>query len=816
MKNEDLSFNKHIKTFWKIFASGIAFIILLFILIALGVLGKMPTFEELDNPRSSLASEVISSDGKVLGTFFKENRTGADYNEISSNVINALVATEDVRFFKHSGVDVWGLGRVFWGIVTLNSGSGGGSTITQQLAKQLFPREHYHTPFSFGIRKFKEWIIAVQLEKRYTKEEIITMYLNKFDFVNLAVGIQSASQIYFDTTPDKLELQQAAMLIGMCKNPAFYNPLRRPDETLERRNVVLSQMLKYDYITQDQYDNLKTLPLGLKYHPADFKSGPAPYFREYLRQILTAEKPNKSDYPSWQTEKYKEDSDEWDNNPLYGWCNKNLRPDGKPYNLYTDGLKIYTSIDSRMQKYAEDAVVHHLRDYLQPEFDKKKQLLKNPPFANNLSAQETQGILDRAMKQSERYRVSRQAGKSDSEIRDEFNRKISMRVFSWHGDKNVLMSPFDSIRYYLGFLRSSMMVMEPQTGYVKAYVGGPDYSHFMYDMVKVGKRQVGSTVKPFLYTLAMQNGFTPNTMVPNAPVTFQLSDGSSWTAKNAGRTGKEGQMVSLRWGLANSVNQISAWIMKQFNPENVVTVMQKMGVYSPIDPVPSIFLGTSDISLYEMVGAYGTFVNKGIFSKPIFVTRIENKNGTNLAQFKSPQSEAIDEQTAYLMIDLLKGVVNQGTAQRLRWHPDYGGFTAEMGGKTGTTQNQSDGWFMGLLPRLVTGVWTGADVRGVHFSDQTGEGGNAALPIFGYFMKKVYADRSLGYSQSEKFVAPQNSNRSNNGSENSDSSSNSENNSSEKSNTSSKSTANPAKQKQKPVLEKKAKQKKPKQEDPFF
>ncbi|MDP4186350.1 MAG: penicillin-binding transpeptidase domain-containing protein, partial [Bacteroidota bacterium] len=453
-----------------------------------------------------------------------------------------------------------------------------------------------------------------------------------------------------------------------------------------------------------------------------------------------------------------EDSLEWESNPLYGWCNKNLRPDGTPHNLYTDGLKIYTTIDSRMQKYAEEAVVHHLKDYFQPEFDKRMRTFKNPPFANNLSDQEIKDILDRAMKQSERYRVSRLAGKSDREIRDEFNTRIPMTVFTWHGDKNVVMSPMDSIKYYLGYLRSSMMVMEPQTGYVKAYVGGPDFKHFMYDMVKTGKRQVGSTVKPFLYTLAMQNGFTPCTMVPNAPVSFQLSDGSTWTAKNAGRTGKEGQMVSLKWGLANSVNQISAWIMKQFNPENVVTVMQKMGVYSPIDPVPSIFLGTSDISLYEMVGAYGTFVNKGVYSKPIFVTRIEDKNGNAISQFKSDQQEAIDEQTAFLMVNLLRGVVDQGTAKRLRWNADYGGFKAEMAGKTGTTQNQSDGWFMGILPRLVAGVWTGADIRSIHFEDSAGQGNNAALPVFGYFMKKVYADPGLGYSQSEKFVMPQNFN----------------------------------------------------------
>lgn len=754
--DKDISvYKKYIRIFWYLYAAGVLFVFLLFFGIAQGWLGFMPTFEDLENPESLFASEVISDDGIVMGKFFKENRSFVKYEEFNPMLVKALVATEDVRFYKHSGIDARGLVRVVKGIVTGDSNSGGGSTISQQLAKMLFPRDNLSNKLELVLRKFKEWVIAVKIEKSYTKEEILTMYLNKYDFLNLAVGVKSAAAIYFNTTPDSLSLPQAAMLVGMAKNSSLYNPVRRPELTIQRRNVVLAQMEKYGYISKTECDAAQAEPLNLDFHREDFKTGLAPYFREYLRQTMNATKPDRADYRGWQMQKFREDSTEWETNPLYGWCHKNKKADGGSYNLYRDGLKIVTTIDSRMQQYAEDAVLTHLRKNLQPSFNKHIKYLKNKPFSNDLSAETVSGILDQAIKQTERYRLAKLAGKSWDEIKHIFNTPAEMTVFSYKGERDTTMTPLDSIKHYYSILRSSFMSMEVKTGYVKAYVGGPDYSHFMYDMVKGGKRQVGSTVKPFLYTLAMQNGMSPCSKVPNVKQQFILPDGKIWEAKNSSPTKFDDKMVTLKWGLAHSINQVSAWVMKQYNPQSVVDIMKKMGVYSPIDPVPSMFLGTSDVTLYEMVGAYGTFANKGVFTRPIFVTRVEDRHGNVISTFKAERHDAIDEQTAYLMIELMRGVVDAGSGGRLRWRPEYGGFKGPIAAKTGTTQNHSDGWFIGVTPQLVNGIWTGGELRSIHFNDlQSGQGASMALPVWGYFMKKVYADRSLPYSDMTEFEKP--------------------------------------------------------------
>jgi penicillin-binding protein 1A len=549
------------------------------------------------------------------------------------------------------------------------------------------------------------------------------------------------------------------MLVGMAKNSSLYNPVRRAELTLQRRNVVLSQMQKYGYISKSVRDSAKALPLGLDYHKVDFKTGLAPYFREYLRIAMNARKPVRTDYAAWQMQKFREDSVEWEMNPLYGWCNKNKKLDGSSYNLYRDGIRIVTTIDSRMQKYAEEAVTTHLKNNLQPAFNKHLKKLKNKPFSNTMTGESIEKILEQSIKQTERYHIAKQAGKSWDEIKTIFDTPVEMSVFSYKGDRDTTMTPLDSIKYYYSYFRSSFMSMEINTGHVKAYVGGPDYRHFMYDMVKGGKRQVGSTVKPFLYTLAMQNGLSPCSKVPNVKQQFILSDGRIWEARNSGKTKFDDKMVTLKWGLAHSVNQVSAWVMKQFNPQAVADVMRKMGVYSPIDPVPAMFLGTADITLYEMVGAYSSFANKGVYTQPIFVTRIEDRHGNVISTFRPERHDAIDEQTAYLMIELMRGVVDAGSGGRLRWKPEYGGFRGQIAAKTGTTQNQSDGWFIGITPQLVNGSWTGAELRSIHFEDlQSGQGASMALPIWGYYMKKVYADKSLPYNDESVFIRPANFN----------------------------------------------------------
>ena len=770
MAENTSKFKIYLIAFWSLFVLGVGGVILLFVMIANGRLGFMPSFEELENPKNILASEIYFEDGKILDKYFvSENRTYVDYDNLPPHLVEALIATEDVRFYNHSGIDFRGLIRVFKGLVTGDSSSGGGSTLSQQLAKMLFPRTGVSGKFDLVLRKFKEWVIAVKLERSYTKEEIILMYLNKYDYLNNAVGIKSAANVYFSIPPDSLKLHQAAMLVGMAKNSSLYNPVRRPELVQQRRNVVLAQMEKYGYITKAERDSAKQLPLDLKYNKVDYKLGPAPYVREYLRLTLSSKKPERENYASWQSQKYIEDLAEWETNPLFGWCNKNKKTNGEPYDIYNDGLKIYTTLDSRMQRYAVEAVDEHLSNNLQPLFDESMGNLNNPPFANNMSTKEVEDLLDREIRKSERYRLMRKAGKSFNQIKERFDEPAEMTIFSWKGEVDTTMTPMDSIKYYLRYFRSSFMAVDTESGKVKAYVGGPNYQYFMYDMVKDGKRQVGSTVKPFLYTLAMQNGLTPCTKVPYVSQQFIQPDGSIYEPKDSDVDEEmDGKMVTLKWGLANSKNRISAWVLKQYNPSAVVEVMKRLGIVSPIDPVNSMFLGVSDVTLYEMVGAFNTYANLGVYTKPYFVTRIEDRYGNVIARFYPERHEAIDAQTAYLMLNLLQGVIDEGTGIRLRFSnlsrervtQEYGNFKMPIAGKTGTTQNHSDGWFIGITPKLTAGVWTGADLRSIHFRTiSSGQGANMALPIWGYFYKKVLADKSLGINEEDmQFKKPANFN----------------------------------------------------------
>ncbi len=727
-------YRKFLIVFWSVVVAGILGTVFFFWLISTGRLGFMPTFEELENPNNRFASEVYFADGVLMNRYFeKENRRYAEYKDIPQSVIDALIATEDVRFYDHSGVDVRGLFRVVKGILTGNTSSaGGGSTISQQLAKMLFPRQADLSVTDLVVRKFREWVIAVKLEKSYTKEEILTMYLNKYDFLNLAVGISSAADIYFQVPLDSLRVEQAAMLVGMAKNSSYYNPVRRPELTRERRNVVLYQMYKYDKITEAEYDSLVMLPLGLNFKRVDHKEGLATYFREFLRLYMTAGEPVRSQYRS--RSQFRLDSIAWVTDPLYGWCKKNTKIDGTPYDLYTDGLKIHVTLDSRMQEYAEEAVREHLSQELQPLFDYEKLEKDNPPFSNDITVEEIDEILNRNIVQSERYRKLKKAGLEPAEIRKTFYEPVNMQVFTWNGLRDTLMTPLDSIKHYKAFFRSGFMVMDPKNGHIKAYVGGPDYRYFMYDMVSNGKRQVGSTIKPILYTLAMQEGLGPCDKVPNIPQTFILADGKPWAAR--GGTKRQGEMVTLRWGLANSENNISGWVLKQFTPQAVAEMARKMGITSFIDPVPSIFLGTAEITVKEMVAAYAIYANKGVYNTPLPVTRIEDKYGNVLESFRSESREVITENTAYLMCNLLEGVVTQGTGVRLRYRYQL---MNPMGGKTGTTQQHSDGWFMGITPELVGGVWVGAEDRSIHFQNiANGQGANMALPIWAKFLQKAY------------------------------------------------------------------------------
>ncbi len=739
---------------WALLLIGILATYIIFSAISDGKIGYVPPIEELENPNLKFATQVISDDGKVLGTWSlsKENRLYVGYEDLSPNLVHALVATEDVRFSEHSGIDARAFMRALIKRgVFMQKNAGGGSTITQQLAKQ------FYSPTADNVmerllQKPIEWVIAVKLERYYTKEEILTMYLNKFDFLNNAVGIKTAAGTYFSKEPKDLSIEEAATLVGMCKNPSLYNPRRFNERTRGRRNVVLDQMRKAGYLTEAERDSLQALPLVLKYRPVDHNDGLATYFREYLRGVLNAKKPVKKNYRGWQMQKFYEDSLAWETNPLYGWCAKNRKKDGSNYNLYTDGLKIYTTINSRMQQYAEEAVQEHVAEYLQPRFFKEKKGRKTAPYTNQLSNEEVEAILNRSIRQSERRRVMKAAGYSDDEIMKAFNTPREMTVFTYQGEKDTIMTPLDSIKYYKHFLRAGFMSMDPITGYVKAYVGGPNYDNFKYDMAMVGRRQVGSTIKPYLYSLAMENGFSPCDETRNVEGTYFDENGIAWTPRNSSKK-HYGEIVTLKWGLANSNNWISAYLMSKLNPYELVRLIHSFGVLNKeIQPTISLCLGPCEISVGEMVSAYTAFVNKGIRTAPLFVTRIEDNDGNVLATFSPQVNEVISESSAYKMLVMLRAVINEGTGGRVRrlYH-----ITADMGGKTGTTNNNSDGWFMGFTPSLVSGCWVGGEERDIHFDRMAdGQGASMALPIWGIYMNKVYADKTLGYSQEEKFDIP--------------------------------------------------------------
>lgn len=732
--------------FWGIFAGGILLIVLIFWMITKGWLGYLPPLDELQNPKNKFATEVFSSDMQSLGRFYrKENRVGVTYDQISPYMIDALIATEDARFYSHTGVDAKGLTRA----ILLLGRAGGGSTITQQLAKQLWsPRAN--NIFERALQKPIEWVIATKLERLYSKEEILTMYLNQFDFLYNAVGVKSAAQVYFSTTPADLKIEEAATLVGLCKNPALYNPIRRPERALARRNTVLGQMCKYDYITPEVCDSLQALPIEIKYQSVDHKQGLAPYFREYLRNVLTAKQPKASNYPDWNKQQYEIDMKQWKENPLYGFCNKNHKPDGMPYDLYQDGLRIYTTIDSRMQQYAEEAVNEHIQA-LQKDFYKEKKGKSYAPFSRDLSREEIDGIMNRSMRQTDRYRTMKKDGKSETEIREAFNTPVEMRVFSYNGMIDTTMTPMDSIRWNKYFLRCGFMSMDPHTGAVKAYVGGPNFAQFQYDMVNTGRRQIGSTVKPYLYTLAMDEGMWPCDSTVNDSVTLIDGNGVRWTPRDT-HVKNQGQMVTLNWGLQQSSNWITAYLMSLYTPEQLVRLMRSFGIEGQLDPVVSICLGPCEVSVKEMVDAYTTFPNKGIRVEPLYVTRIEDNNGNVLATFTPKTYEIISETTAYKMIYMLRNVMDHGTGVRARLR--YG-LKAPMGGKTGTSQNNSDGWFVGFTPSLVSGVWVGGEDRSIHFDRMAlGQGANMALPIFSLYMQKVYADPNLGYDTAEQFDIP--------------------------------------------------------------
>ena len=721
----------------------------------------MPSFAELENPEYYLAAQVISEDGIVLGKISIENRTWTEYKDLSPYLVNALIATEDIRFQRHSGIDIRGLGRAALKTVLLGQGSGGGSTITQQLAKQLYPRDtarnsNLMRKIKLSVSKFKEWQTAIKLERSYTKEEIITMYLNKFDFSFNAIGIRSAAKAYFNTTPDSLKLEQAAVLVGMLKASTRYNPVRNYDLMLQRRNVVISQMENYGYLSHAVSDSLKKLPIDVVFRVEDHNSGLATYLRQHLTDLMRKPEPDRNKYV--RQESFDDALWEWNNNPLYGWCNKNKKPDGSSYDVYRDGLKIYTTINSKMQKYAEEALAEHLSEEVQPDFYRRARHLRNPPYSDDLTKKEVDDLIMNSLKQSDRYYVMRARGVSEDSIMLAFNTRVKMRVFSWKGDRDTIMTPLDSIRYYKYFVRSAFMVEDPHNGNVKAYVGGIDFRYFKYDAVTTQKKQVGSTIKPFLYTVAMQNGYSPCQEVENIPRSFDIpGDSVQWKPRSTGPPQYHGKMVTLAWGLAESENYISAWLMKQFKPTTVTDLMHRMGVRSFIDPVPSIFLGTSDIKLEEMVGAYGTFANKGVYTRPMYVTRIEDKNGNTISRFTPKIEEVLTEDQAYLMLYLLQGVILRGTGNNLRREP-YN-LMNQIGGKTGTTQNHSNGWFMGVTPNLVGGVWSGWEDQGIHF-ETLGEGSGAhmALPIMGLFLRKVYSDPQLGIMEADEFERPANFN----------------------------------------------------------
>lgn len=739
-----------VRILWGTLCAVIVFLAVSFTSIWFGWIGYMPDLEDLQNPISRYASQVYSVDGKILGTYNmnRENRVHVDYDGISPYLVQALVATEDERFYDHSGIDFIALTRavVKRGILGQKS-AGGGSTITQQLAKQLYSATAKST-LERLLQKPIEWVIAVKLERFYTKEEIITMYLNYFDFLHNAVGIKTAADVYFDKDPKNLTLTESATLIGLCKNPSYFNPVRYPERCTDRRNVVLGQMLKAGYLTNEEYQKAHDEPLALNFHRVDHKDGIATYFREFLRQYIMAQKPTLEDYPSWNRVQFTIDSLAWETDPLYGWCNKNHKKNGEPYNVYTDGLKIFTTIDSRMQKYAEEAVLKHVGNHLQPAFTKENRTKPNAPFTNALTAAEVKGILNRSIRQSERYRAMKEQGATENEIQKAFRTPVEMSVFTYHGDVDTVMTPLDSIRYIKSFLRSGFVSMDPHNGAVKAYVGGVDFTHFTYDMATQGRRQVGSTIKPFLYALSMSNGMSPCDVAPNVQRSY-----GNWTPRNGSRS-RYGQMVTLKWGLAQSNNWISAYLMSRINPQDFLRILRDFGINTyGVYPSIVLCLGPNEASVCEMVSAYTTFANHGIHCSPMFVSKIEDNEGNVIATFQPRMNEVISEESAYKMLEMLKAVMDGGTGSRMRYKYKV---ECDMGGKTGTTNRNADAWFMGFTPSLVSGCWVGGEDRDIHFdSTRMGQGANMALPIWAYYMKKVFADRSLGYDPNEKFDIPE-------------------------------------------------------------
>ena len=754
---KDLSKAKRVTLwFWTIvLVPSIAFITLL-LLTNSGTFGTLPSFEELENPKSNLATEIYSEDGVLLGSYYVQNRSYVDYEELAPSLVAALIATEDARFESHSGIDFISLARVAVRTIALGDrGQGGGSTITQQLAKNLFPRDttHYSSKVArtgkLVVAKFKEWITAVKLEHNYTKDEIVAMYFNTVFFGSNAYGIKSAAKTFFDKEPSELNVQEAAVLVGVVNAPTRYSPVRNPKNSLARRNTVMSRMESAGYITAEQLDSLKALPIELNFSQSSHNEGLATYFREMIRLTMTSPKPTRNMY--YTKYDYEKEVERWENNPLYGWCLKNQKADGSNYNIYRDGLKIYTTLNSTMQRYAEEAVQKQLSTQIQPAME--KQYSETNVLFTDLEQEEIDKIIKRAVRYSDRYRDMSNAGYSHAAIDEAFRTKVRTRIFTYKGEVDTLITPLDSILHHKRIMRASLVAMDPHNGYVKAYVGGPNFRYFKYDMAKQGKRQVGSTIKPFIYTFAFDHlGYNPCTMVPNLPVTIETYTGEAWTPKEAGKVVYDGELYPLKWGMARSRNNYSAWIMKQANqPEAVADFIHNMGIMSYIDPVNAICLGTPDVSLFEMVGAYSTFANRGVYTEPIFVTRIEDRHGNVLAEFNTTSTVAISEHTAYTMVDMLRTVVQRGTGVRLGWA--YGMKDVEVGGKTGTSQENRDAWFMCVAPNLVGGVWVGGEDQSVHLASR-GEGSVVALPVYGEFLRSVVEDGSLGVTKTDTFFRP--------------------------------------------------------------
>ena len=762
---------KMIKWIWCVALAPFAFVGVLLLLTALGVFGRMPSFEELENPRSNLATEIYSEDGKVIGTFFVQNRSYVQYADLFPSdstlrirldgyevppIVAALISTEDIRFRGHSGIDIPSLARV--AVKTLlmqNTSQGGGSTITQQLAKNLFPRDTARNrgavvrKAKLVTAKLKEWITALKLEYNYTKEEIAAMYLNTVEFGSNAYGIKSAAHTFFNKEPDELNVQEAAVLVGVVNAPTRYSQVRNPDNALARRNLVLSRREEAGALTRRQRDSIAALPIVLNYRPVSHNEGSATYFREMLRLVMNAERPKRSQfYNEWD---YDQAVKEYDENPLYGWCLKNRKADGTPYNIYRDGLKIYTTINSVMQSYAEQAVQRQMEKEIQPKMDAQYRSTKT--LFIGADREERERIMRHAVRYSDRYREMKNAGASEKQIQAAFDKPCDMKVFTYKGERDTLMTPRDSILHHKRIMRAAMVALDPRTGFVKAYVGGPNFRYFKYDMAKQGKRQIGSTIKPFVYTFAIDHlGMTPCTMVPNLPTTIETANGTAWSPKEAGNVEYDGVLHPLSWGLARSRNNYSAWIMKQAKqPAAVADFIHNMGIRSYIDPVPALALGSSESNVFELVSAFSTFANQGVHTDAIFVTRIEDRQGNLIASFIPQSQDAISERTAYTMLTMLQGVVNAGTAGRLKWQ--FGFNDVEIGGKTGTSNQNRDAWFMCVAPKLVAGAWVGGEDQSVHFV-RGGEGSVMGLPIVGDFMKRVYDDGRFGIGRGDQFLRP--------------------------------------------------------------